>query len=145
MTENKTQPNNRSVADFIAGIPDERLRGDCQAVLELMRRITGCEPRMWGDSIVGFGQYHYRYASGREGDWFLTGFSPRKQNLTLYLAQGFDQQLDLLQRLGRHKTGKACLYIGKLSDIDLPTLEALLADSARRLAQPGGPVSDSGN
>jgi hypothetical protein len=98
----------------------------------LLREVTGAEPRMWGEQIVGFSSYHYRYASGREGDWFLAGFSPRKQNLTLYLSYGFDQDGALLQHLGKYKVGKACLYIKRLSDIDRATLREIVQRSVEQ-------------
>jgi hypothetical protein len=101
--------------------------------LDIMRKATGAEPKMWGSSIVGFGAYHYRYANGREGDWFLTGFSPRKQNLTLYIMGGFEQHAELLKSLGKHKTGKGCLYINRLDDIDLPTLRKLVKRSVQHM------------
>ena len=137
MAELKTRQNDQDVATFLNGIADEGRRRDCFTILELMKDVTGAEPRMWGDSIVGFGNYHYRYASGREGDWFVTGFSPRKQNLTLYLASGLGQHADLLQRLGKHTVGKGCLYIKRLDDIDLPTLRELVKRSADHLARTG--------
>lgn len=129
MAELKTKQNDQDVAAYLNGIADEQRRRDCLTILELMREVTGAEPNMWGDNIVGFGRHHYRYASGREGDWFLTGFSPRKQNLTLYLASGFDRHAELLQRLGKHSVGKACLYIKRLDQIDLPTLRELIERS----------------
>jgi hypothetical protein len=133
--ELKTKKNEQSVQAFLDAVPDERQRQDSQAVLELMKRVTGSEPRMWGDSIVGFGDYHYRYATGREGDWFLVGFSPRKQNLTLYIMAGFDQYDELMARLGKYKTGKSCLYINKLADIDQDVLAELVRQSAEHLKQ----------
>lgn len=134
MAELKTKPTGQSAEEFINSIADDRRRAECLAILELMKQVTGEEPKMWGDSIVGFGSYHYKYASGREGDWFLTGFSPRKQNLTLYIMSGFDQYDHLLARLGQVKTGKSCLYIKKLEDIDLPTLRELVRRSADHVA-----------
>ena len=131
MAELKTKVSDRSVARFLAGIKDEKRRADRQTVLEIMKRVTGAEPRMWGSSIVGFGAYHYKYASGREGDWFVTGFSPRKQDLTLYLMGGFEKHAELMKKLGKHKTGKGCLYIKTLDDIHLPTLKKLIRESAR--------------
>ena len=131
MAELKTKVSDRSVARFLAGIKDEKRRADCQTVLEIMKRVTGAEPKMWGSSIVGFGAYHYKYASGREGDWFVTGFSPRKQDLTLYLMGGFEKHAELMKKLGKHKTGKGCLYIKTLDDIHLPTLKKLIRESAR--------------
>jgi len=129
MAELKTKRNDQSVDEFLQAIPDERRRKDCYTVLELMKKVTGEEPKMWGDAIVGFGAYHYKYASGREGDWFLTGFSPRKQNLTLYIMSGFEEYNDLLNKLGKLKTGKACLYINKLKDVDLSVLRELVTKS----------------
>ncbi|MBI4789128.1 MAG: DUF1801 domain-containing protein [Chloroflexi bacterium] len=139
MAELKTKVNDASVAKFLNGIKDEQRRQDCFTVLEMMKKATRAEPKMWGSSIVGFGSYHYVYKSGREGDWFLVGFSPRKQNLTLYLNVGFEQFDALLNKLGKHKTGKACLYISTLRDIDLPTLRKLIAQSVQRAGKsPGG-------
>lgn len=133
MAELKTQPNDDSVVEFLNNVNDETKRRDCFAILELMQRVTGAEPRMWGSSIVGFGQYHYTYASGREGDWFLTGFAPRKQNLTLYIMAGFDRYTELMARLGKHSTGKSCLYVKKLADIDLDVLAELIEESVRHM------------
>lgn len=134
MAELKTKPTEQSVEEFINSIADDRRRAECLTVLELMKQVTGEEPQMWGDNIVGFGSYHYKYASGREGDWFLTGFSPRKQNLTLYIMSGFDQYDHLLAGLGKVKTGKSCLYIKKLEDIDLPALKELVRQSVDHMA-----------
>ncbi len=130
MAENKTQENDASVEAFLNAIEDETKRRDSFTILDLMRRVTGAEPKMWGDSIVGFGKYQYQYASGRTGDWFRVGFSPRKQDLTIYLTYGFEQHIDLIKQLGRHKTGKACLYIRKLTEVDLSALEELIRRSA---------------
>jgi hypothetical protein len=129
MAELKTKPTDASVDDFIKDIADERKRQDSRTILDLMKEVSGYEPRMWGDSIIGFGVEHYKYTSGREGDWPVIGFSPRKQNLTLYLMYGFEKHSDLLEKLGKHKIGKACLYINKLSDIDMPTLKQLVERS----------------
>lgn len=126
MTELKTKKTEESVDNFLNGIADEQRRNDCIAVLALMKAATKAEPKMWGSSIVGLGHLHYRYASGREGDWFTLGFSPRKEALTLYLAGGIEAHTALLAKLGKHKTGKGCLYIKRLEDIHLPTLKALL-------------------
>lgn len=126
MAEIKTKQTDQSVEALLNGIKVDKKRQDSFAILELMKQVTGKEPKMWGDSIVGFGNYHYKYASGREGDWFLVGFSPRKQNLALYIMSGFTDYDDLLNKLGKYKTGKACLYINKLEDIDLQTLEVLV-------------------
>ena len=134
MTELKTQKNDASVEEFLNGVSDERKREDSFAILDLMREITGDEPAMWGTSIIGFGSYRYKYASGQDGEWFLTGFSPRKQNLTLYIMSGFDDYDSLLSGLGKHKTGKSCLYINKLDDVDLPTLRELIEQSVAHVA-----------
>ena len=134
MTEFKTQKNDASVEEFLNGITDERKREDSIAILDLMREITGDEPAMWGASIIGFGGYRYKYASGREGEWFLTGFSPRKQNLTLYIMSGFEDFDSLLSGLGKYKTGKSCLYLNKLDDVHLPTLRELIEQSVAHLA-----------
>jgi hypothetical protein len=117
-TDVKTKVNDASVTDFLNSVTDEQKRKDSLEILKIMKQITKEEPKMWGASIVGFGSYHYKGASGREGDWMLTGFSPRKQNLTLYLMHGFDEQKDLLKKLGKHKTSMGCLYIKKLDDVD---------------------------
>ncbi len=129
MAELKTRQNERSVEEFLEGVTDEQRRRDCLSVLEIMKRVTRTEPSMWGSSIVGFGKYHYKYESGREGDWFLTGFSPRKKSLTLYFMAGFDQYEELMGKLGKHKTGKSCLYINKLEDVDSSILEELIRRS----------------
>lgn len=133
MAENKTQVTQQDPADFIAAIPDAGRRADCQAVADLMRKATGVEAEMWGTSIVGFGRYHYRYASGREGDFFWTGFSPRKQNLTLYITPGFDRYEALMARLGKHAIGKSCLYVKRLSDVDLDVLRELVEASVAHM------------
>ena len=129
MAELKTKKSAASVDEFLAGVEDEQRRKDCHRVLALMKKVTGEKPKMWGPSIVGFGRYHYRYESGREGDWFLTGFSPRKKDLTLYIMAGFDQYDELMSRLGKHKTGKSCLYLRSLEDIDQDVLEELVGAS----------------
>lgn len=134
MAELKTQPTDHSVEAFLNSLADDRKRQDSFTILNLMAEVTGAEPQMWGDSIVGFGRYHYKYASGREGDWFLTGFSPRKQNLTLYIMAGFDEYDNLLAKLGKYKTGKSCLYIKKLADIDQTVLRELVKQSAEHMA-----------
>jgi hypothetical protein len=135
MAELKTKPTDQDVEIFLNSIPDEKKRKDCFTVLALMKDVTKLEPVMWGDSIIGFGAYHYRYESGREGDMPLTGFSPRKQNLTVYITSGFDQYGALLQKLGKHTTGKSCLYIKRLDDIDLPTLRELVRQSVEHMIQ----------
>ena len=126
MAELKTKRNDASVPAFLRTI-DGPLRDDCRTVLKIMQRETSAEPRMWGTSIVGFGSYHYRYDSGREGDWFLTGVAARKSGLTVYLMSGFAGLKTKLKKLGKHKTGKCCLYIKKLSDVDETVLEELTA------------------
>ncbi|MCB9300770.1 MAG: DUF1801 domain-containing protein [Lewinellaceae bacterium] len=129
MAELKTTPNDANVQAFLDGVEDEKKRQDAYAILELMKEVSGEPPKMWGPSIVGFGAYHYKYDSGREGDWFLTGFSPRKQNLTLYIMAGFSRYDDLMGRLGKYKTGKSCLYIKKLEDVDQGVLKELVEES----------------
>jgi hypothetical protein len=134
--ELKTKVNNASVEGFLNSVKDEQTREDCFEILKIMKQVTKEEPKMWGTSIIGFGSYHYKGASGREGDWMLTGFSPRKQNLTLYLMHGFDEQKDLLKKLGKHKTSMGCLYIKKLDDVDKKVLKELVAGSVKRMKQP---------
>ncbi len=129
MVKLKTQKNEASVEEFLNSVTDEKKRKDSFSILEFIREVTGEEPSMWGTNIVGFGSNHYKYASGREGDWFLTGFSPRKQNLTLYIMPGFDQYESLLANLGKFKTGKSCLYINKLEDVDKTTLKEIIKQS----------------
>jgi hypothetical protein len=137
MTDIKTRQNDASVAAFLDGLSDEKRRQDSYVIMELMKKITGFEPKMWGDAIIGYGSLHYKYESGREGDMPLTGFSPRKQSLTLYITPGFNGQQDLLDRLGKHKLGKVCLYIKKLSDVDMQVLEELIARSLEKLSIKG--------
>lgn len=129
MAENKTQKTEASVADFLNNLPDERQRQDSLALLQLFQQVSGAEPKMWGSSIVGFVDAHYKYESGRDVDWFKVGFSPRKQNLTLYITGGFPRHEALLAQLGKHKTGKGCLYINKLSDVNLDVLREIIAQS----------------
>lgn len=132
MPENKTKPTDQQVAKFLDAIPDEQRRQDCYTLVSLMQKAAGAEPRMWGSNMIGFGQYHYVYESGREGDIFLTGFSPRKPALTLYLSLGGLEASDaLLEKLGKHTTGKGCLYIKKLEDVHLPTLKKLIDQSVK--------------
>jgi hypothetical protein len=135
MAQNKTVPTDQSVDDFLNAVPDERKRKDSFAILELMKQVTDLEPQMWGDKIVGFGSYHYKYESGREGDMMLTGFSPRKQNLSLYIMGGLENYRDLLEKLGKHSTGGSCLYIKRLDDVDLSTLKRLIDESVQRIRQ----------
>ena len=136
MSDLKTRPNDASVEAFIDAVDHPRRREDAQVLLDLMRRVTGENPVMWGTAIVGYGSYHYRYASGQKGDWPVAGFSPRKQNLSIYIMPGFERYGALLSRLGKHKTGKSCLYINKLADVDMDVLESLVraavADMKRR-------------
>ncbi|MET0593587.1 MAG: DUF1801 domain-containing protein [Polyangiaceae bacterium] len=127
MAELKTKKNDASVDGFLAKIKNETQQRDARAVLAMMQRITGEKPKMWGSSIVGFGEYHYRYASGREADWPMIGFSPRAQNLTLYLMAGFDRLGDKLKKLGQHSTAKSCLYVKRLADVDTKILESIVA------------------
>ncbi|HEV2826427.1 MAG TPA: DUF1801 domain-containing protein [Pyrinomonadaceae bacterium] len=134
MAELKTKETTASVSEFIDKIADPQRREDCRAVADIMRDVTGEEPKMWGSSIVGFGRYHYKYASGREGDWMITGFSPRKGDLTLYLMGGFDSFAELMKDLGKYKTGKSCLYIKKLADIDVGILRKLVSKSVKLMA-----------
>ena len=133
MAELKTKLSDASVEVFLDGIADEAKRRDSYAILAMMQEVTGVEGKMWGDSIVGFGSYHYKYASGREADWPLVGFSPRKQNLTLYIMSGFEQFDELLQRLGKHSTGKACLYVKRLADVDPAVLRELVKLSVEHM------------
>lgn len=132
-TELKTKKNEASVEGFLDSVADEQVRKDCYEILKIMRQVTKEEPKMWGATIVGFGSYHYKGASGREGDWMLTGFSPRKQNLTLYLMGGFDVEKDLLKKLGKFKTSVGCLYIKKLEDVDKKVLKELVTSSVKRM------------
>jgi len=135
MAELKTKKNKLSVPKFLNSIEDEQKRKDSLEILDIMKKITKSEPAMWGSSIVGFGSYHYKYKSGREGDWFLTGFSPRKQNLTLYIMSGFSEHDELLKKIGRCKTSKGCLYIKRLSDIDKKVLQQVVKKSVDSLSK----------
>ena len=129
MAELKTQPNDASVNEFIQAVEGDDRRNDCLSLLSMMKRVTKKEPMMWGDSIVGFGRYHYKNRSGREGNWFVTGFAPRKRELTIYIMPGFEQYSEFMEKLGKHKTGKSCLYIKRLADIDAHVLEILITQS----------------
>jgi hypothetical protein len=133
MAEPKTKPTKASVEKFLNQVPDDTRREDCFKVAKMMEEITGYKPQMWGPSIVGFGTYRYKYESGREGDWPITGFSPRKQDLTLYIMPGFAEHRDLMEQLGKHRTGKSCLYIKRLSDVHVPTLKKLIRESVKRM------------
>lgn len=131
MAANKTVETDASVETFIGAVDNESRRRDSESMIDLMRRVTGCEPKLWGSSLVGFGRYHYRYASGREGDFFLTGFSPRKTAFTVYVMPGFERYAEQLKRLGPHKTGKSCLYLKSLDVVDATILEEIIRDSVR--------------
>ena len=133
MAQLKTQPNKGDVTDFLNSVENDTKREDSFTILELMKEATGEEPVMWGDSIIGFGTYRYKYASGREAEWFLTGFSPRVQNLTLYIMDGFEEYDDLLGKLGKHSTGKSCLYVKRLENIDLDILKEMIAKSVAHM------------
>ena len=135
MAENKTKPTQMSVTEFINSIDDEDRRKDVKKIAAMMRKATGKKAKMWGPSIVGYDQYHYKYDSGREGDFMITGFSPRKQSLTLYVMPGFKGFDDLMKKLGKHKTGKSCLYINRLSDVDEKVLEKLITESVKLMRQ----------
>ena len=134
MAELKTKETSASVSAFLAKIADETRRKDCLAVADIMRDVTKEEPKMWGSSIVGFGRYRYKYDSGREGEFMITGFSPRKGDLTLYIMPGFEPFPDLMKRLGKYKTGKSCLYIKKLADVDVGVLKELVSKSVKKMA-----------
>lgn len=136
MAELKTKPTDQSVKRFLGKIADEQQREDSLKLLAIMRQITKAEPKLWGGSIVGFGIYACRSASGRECDWFQTGFSPRKQNLSIYIMSGCERHKDLLERLGKHRIGMCCLYIKRLADIHLPTLKKLIRESVRHVRTP---------
>lgn len=133
MSDLKTKKTRASVRKFLESVENQTRREDAFEVLELMERVTGEAPAMWGKSIVGFGSYHYKYASGQEGDFMLVGFSPRKQNLVLYIMPGFSAYDELMKKLGKHKTGKSCLYINKLEDVHLPTLRKLVRESVKSM------------
>ena len=135
MSDPKTQLTDASVDDFLASVTNARRREDSFEVLQLMQDITGEPPRMWGDSIVGFGTYHYHYKSGREGDWPRTGFSPRKQYLAIYIMPGFTEYKDLLARLGKHRTSVSCLYINKLADVNTDVLREVITAAYQEMAR----------
>ena len=135
MAENKTKQTKASVDKFISTIKDENIQKDCYTIIKIMKSVTKEEPKIWGPSIIGFGTYHYKYASGREGDMCIAGFSPRKQNLTIYLEPGFEKQKALLEKLGKHKTSKVCLYIKSLKDVDVKILKELISNSVNGLKE----------
>jgi uncharacterized protein DUF1801 len=132
MAELKTKRNNVSVDDFLNAIKNEQVRQDCWVIADIMQKSTKAKPQMWGTSIVGFGSYRYKYPNGREIDWMLVAFSPRKQNITLYIWPGFEGYDELMAQLGKHSCGKACIYIKRLSDVHLPTLKKLIKGSIKR-------------
>jgi hypothetical protein len=133
MATNKTQPTDIDPAEYIASVEHPVRRSDAEALLDMMTRVTGYPAKMRGPSIIGFGRYRYRYDSGREGDFLLTGFSPRKANLVVYILPGYDDISEQLGRLGKHRTGKSCLYINKLADVDLEVLEEIVTDAVERM------------
>jgi hypothetical protein len=135
VAENKTKATGASVTEFVAGIEDELKRRDAKTVIDMMRRATGEKPKMWGPSIIGFGSHHYRYETGREGDMPLVGFSPRKAASVIYGAIGFPGAPELLARLGKHTTGKGCLYIKRMSDVDAGVLKELIEGSVASRAK----------
>ena len=134
-TKVKTAPTDRSVAEFVDNIADEGQRADSRALIGLMRKVTKAEPRMWGPGIVGFGSYRYKYGSGREGEWFLAGFSPRKGTMTLYITAGVERYPALLAKLGKHKTGRACLYVKRLADVDMRILTEMVQQSVKSMRE----------
>ena len=134
MAELKTKKTTASVEKFLNNVADEQRRKDCFRLVEIMKAETKAEPAMWGTSIVGFGRHQYKYVSGRELEWFLVGFSPRKQDLTLYIMGGLERYPFLTKKLGKHKAGKGCLYIKKLEDVDLATLKQLIKQSVADFA-----------
>lgn len=127
--ENKTKPNILNVDEYLDTITDDLKKSDSLKLVEIMKSVSGLEPVMWGASIVGFGTYHYKYASGREGDWFLIGFSPRKNNFSIYVKSYVENYEEELLKIGKHKTGKGCIYVKKLSDIDIEVLKDILRKS----------------
>lgn len=129
MAEMKTKKNEKDIIDFLNRVENEVRKNDCFQLLDLMKQWTNETPNMWGESMIGFGSYHYKYESGREGDWFLTGFSPRKQNLTIYISPGFSEYDELMKELGKYKTGSSCLYAKRLSDIDTDILKIIVLKS----------------
>jgi len=136
--EPKTRPTQVSVEAFLDRAAKDERRKDCDTLLRMMKKATGAQPRMWGPSLVGFGSYRYKYPSGREGEWPITGFSPRKTDMTLYIMPGFTNYGELMGRLGRHKTGKSCLYIKRLADVDLEVLEELVTASVKAVKKAHG-------
>lgn len=139
MAKLKTQQTEASVKGFLSKVADESRRKDCMKLLQIMKRATKEKPKMWGPGMVGFGSYHYTYESGHSGDFFLTGFAPRKQDLTLYIMSGSDRHESLMAKLGKHKTRKSCLYIKQLADVDLAVLEALVSASVKQMKKKHAP------
>ena len=133
MAQNKTTENDLSVPDFLNTIPDENKRADCFNLSDVLSLTTGFKAKMWGNAIVGFGSYHYKYESGREGDAPLVGFSPRKDAIALYLSSQFKDREELLAKFGKHKTAKACIYLKKMSDIDVAVLKEMIINSIERI------------
>lgn len=129
----KTQPTNEDVLIFLNKIDNEQRKQDCLRLLDIFKEVTSFPPRMWGDSIVGFGNYHYKYKSGQEGDWFLTGFSSRKLNITIYIMSGFKDFTDKLEKFGNYKTSSSCLYINKLDNINIQLLKELIKESVAKM------------
>jgi hypothetical protein len=142
MAELKTKQTTASVDDFLNAIPDEQVRQDCFRIAEMMQQATKAKPKMWGPSIVGFGDAHYKYDSGREGDWMQVAFSPRKQNITLYICAGFDGRDEMLAELGKHSCGKGCVYIKRLSDVNLPALKKLINASVKHQLKTNPPTKE---
>lgn len=136
MAEIKTKKNEASVDAFLQTVKEEGKRSDCEIILKMMKQVSKQEPKMWGTSIVGFGSYHYKSErSKQEGDWFITGFSPRKQNLTIYIMPGIDYYKDLVKQLGKCKTSVSCLYINKLADVDITVLKQLITTAYKRMKE----------
>lgn len=140
MAELKTKKTAASVADFIAGLKDEQQQADARQVVKIMTKASGSRPKMWGPSIIGFGDHHFVYKSGRECDWFLCGFSPRKGNLSLYIMGGFPRHGDLLKKLGKYKIGGSCLYVKRLSDVDGKVLAQMVQQSIKHIKSAKGPI-----
>ena len=135
MAELKTKPTKMKVSTFLDAMEDENKRKDCRELVTLMKSVTGKNPKMWGTAIVGFGSYHYQYKSGREGDWMVTGFSPRKQNISIYIMPGFSDYGAMMKKLGKYTTGKSCLYVKDLDDIDRKILRKLVQKSVADMKQ----------
>jgi Domain of unknown function (DU1801) len=135
MAETKTKPTDVNVDDFIEAVPNEEMRADSRVLLKMMQKATKKKPKMWGPTMIGFGDFHYKYASGHEGDTFLIGFSPRKAAISLYLSCAIEEHAPLLNKLGKHKTGKGCLYVKRLSDIDLKVLEQLITVALKKCSE----------